>query len=63
MKWILILLSQLIVYAVIAQQSISGIVLDFNNQPLEFANVVLTTSDNEIINGTITDKNGSFAID
>ncbi|MCB0742349.1 MAG: outer membrane beta-barrel protein [Ignavibacteriae bacterium] len=43
-----------------SQYDISGIVKDSNNVSIEFANVVLTNLENEIILGTITDKEGTF---
>ena len=43
-----------------SQYEVSGIVKDSSDIFIEFANVVLTNLDNEIISGTITDGNGIF---
>ncbi len=41
--------------------SVSGRVVDANNNPIEFANVViLTESDGDYLKGTSTDEAGSF---
>lgn len=40
---------------------VTGVVVDENNKPVEFVNVVLTGS-NEKINGTISNENGTFEI-
>ena len=42
---------------------IQGRVTDANNQPIEFANVVLySLPDSTLVTGTITDKNGEFSL-
>jgi len=42
-------------------QAISGKIVDENNEPLDFVNVVLVSkSDSAFVAGTITDRNGSF---
>ncbi len=46
-----------------AQITITGKVVDVQNQPIEFANVVLLKDENnEIVAGTITDEKGNFVI-
>ncbi len=45
-----------------SQIEIRGTVLDSSNAVVEFANVVLTNQNNEIIKGTITDEKGKFTI-
>ncbi|WP_298901184.1 outer membrane beta-barrel family protein [uncultured Psychroserpens sp.] len=41
--------------------SVSGIVIDDKNAPIEFANVILLNADeSEILKGTSTDENGTF---
>ena len=46
-----------------AQITVTGKVADNTNEPIEFANVVLLNKENnDIIIGTITDKNGKFQL-
>ena len=53
----------LIPYTFYAQVEIKGTVKDSTNIAIEFANVVLTVEGkNNIVAGTITDKNGSFKL-
>lgn len=48
-------------YLAVGQQlNISGKIIDNQNNPLAFANVQITSSDNEIIDGTTTDEEGKF---
>ena len=43
--------------------NIQGKVMDENNQPIEFANVVLySLPDSSLVSGTITNKNGEFSL-
>ena len=41
-------------------QSITGKIVDENNSPLDFVNVVLLKADSTYIAGTVTDENGVF---
>ena len=43
-------------------QTITGKVVDENNEPLAFANVVLHKADSTFIAGTVTDTCGLFVI-
>ena len=50
-------------HSVKAQEfSISGIVVDSENNPVEFANVVVNDSNGNIVNGTSTDNSGKFQL-
>ena len=45
-----------------AENKISGLVLDSEQQPIAYATVSLLTSDSALITGTITNENGEFSI-
>ncbi len=45
-----------------AQVIVTGTVVDETNAAIEFANVVLLNSQNNVVAGTITDKKGYFTI-
>ena len=60
MKIILTFICTLFAWANIAAQSITGKVVDENNSPLDFVNVVLLNADSTYIAGTVTDENGGF---
>ena len=45
---------------VIAQTTYKGKVIDTQNQPIGFANVIILDSKNDLITGIITDENGKF---
>lgn len=60
MKVILSLMLAVIVSATAMAQSITGKVVDENNSPLDFVNVVLLKADSTYIAGTVTDENGVF---
>lgn len=50
-------------YAIGQEATISGQVLDQNNQPLSFVNVIATdASDNSVLKGASTDESGKFTI-
>ena len=50
-------------YAIGQEATISGQVLDQNNQPLSFVNVIATDAlDNSILKGASTDESGKFTI-
>ncbi|WP_271782545.1 outer membrane beta-barrel family protein [Aquimarina algiphila] len=49
-------------YSTYSQTEIKGTVKDSLNGAVEFANVVLTNNNNEIITGDVTDKNGNFIL-
>ena len=57
-------ISTLIVMAVTSvtamAQSITGKVMDENNSPLSFVNVVLLNADSTYMTGTVTDAKGVF---
>ena len=40
--------------------NITGKVVDENNSPIDFVNVVLLNADSTYIAGTVTDENGGF---
>lgn len=50
--------------ATYAQQTLTGRVVDAQNQPIEFANVALyALPDSSLVTGTITDAHGAFALE
>lgn len=50
-------------YAIGQEATITGQVVDQNNQPLSFVNVIITdASDNSIVKGASTDESGKFII-
>ena len=50
--------------ATYAQQTLTGRVVDVQNQPIEFANVALyALPDSSLVTGTITDARGAFALE
>ena len=62
-KQLLILFALLIIAAINANsQTISGIVVDENQKPMEAVSVVLHTADSVMIEGTATDKTGKFIL-
>lgn len=60
MKTISSLIIMAITSATAMAQSITGKVVDENNSPLDFVNVVLLKADSTYITGTVTDENGVF---
>ena len=60
MKTILSLILAVLATATTMAQSITGKVVDENNSPLDFVNVVLLKADSTYIAGTVTDENGVF---
>ena len=58
MKTILSLILAVLATATTMAQSITGKVVDENNSPLDFVNVVLLKADSTYIAGTVTDENG-----
>lgn len=60
MKTILSLIVAVLATATTMAQSITGKVVDENNSPLDFVNVVLLKADSTYISGTVTDENGVF---
>ncbi len=63
MKKILFLLLVLSSVIISAQTLISGVVVDKETQqPLEFAEVILLTSESAIVSGIVTDEKGAFQI-
>ena len=62
-RLIILLVLGSITHTTMAQNTISGEVLDNYNKPLEFANIVLITIDTDkIVDGVITNENGKFMI-
>ncbi|GAA3571578.1 carboxypeptidase-like regulatory domain-containing protein [Snuella lapsa] len=49
-------------YYTYSQYEVIGVVKDSTNNPIEFANVVLTNELNKIVVGTITNKEGQFKL-
>lgn len=45
-----------------AQVVINGIIIDFAEEPIQFANVIQFTNDSVFISGCITDENGTFSM-
>ncbi|MBN2868829.1 MAG: TonB-dependent receptor [Flavobacteriaceae bacterium] len=64
MKYLAYIVIYLLSFYAIGQEAIiSGQVLDQNNQPLSFVNVIATdASDNSILKGASTDESGKFVI-
>ena len=62
MKTILSLILAVIATATTIAQNITGKVVDENNSPLDFVNVVLLKADSTYIAGTVTDEYGVFLI-
>lgn len=60
MKRILFIISLIAVTLSAVAQNITGKVVDENNAPLEFVNVVLLDSDSTYMSGTVTKEDGSF---
>ncbi len=61
---ILLLPSILLPAFLLAQNSVSGKILEAENQPLEFANVLLLTqADSSLVKGTVSDIDGFFQIE
>ena len=60
MKMILSLTLAVLATATTMAQSITGKIVDENNSPLDFVNVVLLKADSTYIAGTVTDENGVF---
>ena len=62
-KRLMILLLLLITLNIFSQHIVNGKVVDTNNFPLEFANVILyNTKNKKIITGKITNKDGNFEL-
>ncbi|MDR2125253.1 MAG: carboxypeptidase-like regulatory domain-containing protein, partial [Prevotellaceae bacterium] len=62
-KQIFIFIFILLLFAVKANaQTISGMVVDENQKPMELVDVVLRTADSVMIEGTATDKSGKFQL-
>lgn len=59
-KIILFLILAVVTSTSAIAQNITGKVVDENNAPLNFVNVVLLKADSTYITGTITDENGAF---
>ena len=64
MKNITLLLTTLLtsIYAY-SQTKVEGKISDISNNPIEFANVIITDVNNSTIAGTITDEKGSFNLE
>ena len=62
MKPTLFTLIALFFSVAISAQNITGKVTDTQNQPIEFANIVLMKNDSIFISGTSSDLNGSFSL-
>ncbi|WP_442264502.1 carboxypeptidase-like regulatory domain-containing protein [Tenacibaculum sp. ZS6-P6] len=53
----------LFIYTISFAQTFTGKVIDKQNQPISFANIVAKNkTDNSIITGVISDENGEFSI-
>lgn len=62
-RHILIVVALLFLRAVVAQElEMNGTVMDVQNNPIAFANVVLVDEDQKVVYGTITEDNGTFVI-
>lgn len=59
---ITILFAMLFAIATLSAQSITGTVIDTENQPIEFANIVLMENDSVFVYGAASDTNGSFSL-
>lgn len=60
MKTILTLILVAVASMTAAAQNLTGKVMDENNLPLDYVNVVLLKADSTYISGTVTDDNGIF---
>ena len=58
-KLIAIVLAAISLFRV-SSQTITGKVMDENNSPLDYVNVVLLKADSTYMSGTVTDQNGVF---
>jgi outer membrane receptor protein involved in Fe transport len=62
MNRLCVLLFLLIVTKAFAQKQVSGIVVDDDNSPIEFATILQLSADSTVIEGTISGNNGSFKL-
>ena len=63
-KAFLFVLTGIILPVSLSAQTVSGKLIDENNQPLPYANVVLLSlPDSAFVNGTISGENGSFTLE
>ena len=58
-KLIAIVLAAISLFRV-SSQTITGKVMEENNSPLDYVNVVLLKADSTYMSGTVTDQNGVF---
>lgn len=61
MKVIFIILSMLLPVVTYAQ-SITGKLIDTQNQPVPFANIITLAADSAFIAGTVSNDDGSFEV-
>ena len=61
MKKIIVLTFLSLISALIHSQTYQGVVMNVQNEPIAYANVV-ALSNGDLINGTITDEDGKFEI-
>ncbi|WP_161555198.1 outer membrane beta-barrel family protein [Dokdonia sinensis] len=61
-RFLLIFLLLFSAFAKAQEYTLSGSVVDSNGTPVPFANVLLLNPDQEIIQGTITEDNGTFTL-
>ena len=63
MKYLLFLTFGVCATVTCMAQSITGKVVDENNSPLDYVNVVLLKADSTYVSGTVTDENGLFTFE
>ena len=64
MRKLILVFGLLCIGLTLCAQSISGVVLDSQEKPLPYANVVvLSAKDSAFVVGTITDEKGKFRVD
>ena len=63
MKKILVLMVFAVSYVVTVAQTVKGKVTDGNNNPIEFANIVLShANDSSFVSGTTSGKDGGYVL-
>ncbi|HRS42229.1 MAG TPA: carboxypeptidase-like regulatory domain-containing protein, partial [Dysgonamonadaceae bacterium] len=62
-KFVFVVICIVLITNYLTATNIQGKVMDENQQPIEFANVVLySLPDSSLVSGTITNKNGEFSL-
>lgn len=62
MKYLILIVTFFITGVISVKAQVKGIILDNQNQPLEYANVVLLTTDSLFVDGAISNANGFFSV-